>query len=69
MYVQHHPCCTTHTAYVRIRPANAGEGRYFVRVPEGTNSWRVSMEEVENYDEETWVEQRTYLSTLASIHC
>jgi UDP-3-O-[3-hydroxymyristoyl] N-acetylglucosamine deacetylase len=25
-------------AYVRVRPAFAGEGRYFVRVPEGTNS-------------------------------
>lgn len=37
-------CCLQHAlldtvafcaAVVRVRPANAGEGRYFVRVPEG----------------------------------
>ncbi|KAK9847002.1 hypothetical protein WJX84_008281 [Apatococcus fuscideae] len=32
-------------AYVRVRPAFADEGRYFVRVPEGTNSHRFSIEE------------------------
>jgi hypothetical protein len=36
------PCCgilaaAPAAATVRVRPAFAGEGRYFVRVPEGTN--------------------------------
>ncbi|KAK9820752.1 hypothetical protein WJX74_011056 [Apatococcus lobatus] len=32
-------------AYVRVRPAFADEGRYFVRVPEGTNSHLFSIDE------------------------
>lgn len=35
---------TADYAFVRVRPAYAGEGRYFVRVPEGTNSGRFKME-------------------------
>lgn len=39
---------TTHTiqisAIVRVRPASAGEGRYFVRVPPGTNAPFFSLE-------------------------
>lgn len=31
-------------AWVRVRPAFAGEGRYFVRVPEGTNRDRFAFE-------------------------
>ncbi len=37
------PCSPTpfhRSACVRVRPAFAGEGRYFVRVAEGTNSGR-----------------------------
>lgn len=30
-------------AFVRVRPAFAGEGRYFVRVPPGTNSMRYAV--------------------------
>lgn len=30
-------CAAAPTAIIRVRPAFAGEGRYFVRVPEGTN--------------------------------
>eukprot|EP00195_Chlamydomonas_chlamydogama_P005783 CAMPEP_0202901626 /NCGR_PEP_ID=MMETSP1392-20130828/14362_1 /ASSEMBLY_ACC=CAM_ASM_000868 /TAXON_ID=225041 /ORGANISM="Chlamydomonas chlamydogama, Strain SAG 11-48b" /LENGTH=544 /DNA_ID=CAMNT_0049588215 /DNA_START=73 /DNA_END=1704 /DNA_ORIENTATION=+ len=37
-------------AYIRVRPAYAGEGRYFVRVPEGTNSDMFELEEPENID-------------------
>lgn len=37
---------TAQYAYVRVCPAFAGEGRYFVRVPEGTNSGRFQMEEL-----------------------
>lgn len=37
---------TAQYAYVRVRPAHAGEGRYFVRVPDGTNSGRFQMEEM-----------------------
>jgi hypothetical protein len=34
-------CCSVcPTAVIRVRPAFAGEGRYFVRVPEGTNKGR-----------------------------
>jgi hypothetical protein len=33
-----------HAAVVRIRPAFAGEGRYFVRVPEGTNRGKFAFE-------------------------
>lgn len=61
-------CCVTQllfhdtgfTAVVRVRPALAGEGRYFVRVPEGTNRWRVQMEELDEYEEDEWVEKRTF---------
>lgn len=35
-------CCPA--AWVRVRPAYAGEGRYFVRVPEGTNKDRFAFE-------------------------
>ncbi|KAL6770902.1 hypothetical protein ACKKBF_B33170 [Auxenochlorella protothecoides x Auxenochlorella symbiontica] len=35
-------------AYVRVRPALAGEGRYFVRVPPGTNAGRFVVEEPES---------------------
>lgn len=34
-------------AYVRVRPALAGEGRYFVRVPPGTNAARFVVDEPE----------------------
>lgn len=48
------------TAVVRVRPALAGEGRYFVRVPEGTNRWRADMEELDDYEEDEWVEKRMH---------
>lgn len=32
-------------AYVRVRPAFVGEGRYFVRVPPGTNSDRFVLQD------------------------
>ncbi|KAG2485268.1 hypothetical protein HYH03_015943 [Edaphochlamys debaryana] len=35
---------TGETACVRVRPAFAGEGRYFVRVPQGTNAARAALE-------------------------
>lgn len=38
-------------AYVRVRPAYAGEGRYFVRVPEGTNSDRFVIPENQGFEE------------------
>lgn len=35
-------------AYVRVRPAFAGEGRYFVRVPEGANKERFAFDDGNN---------------------
>lgn len=34
-------------AFVRVRPAFAGEGRYFVRVPKGTNCGRFKLQDEE----------------------
>ncbi|KAK9814723.1 hypothetical protein WJX72_010533 [[Myrmecia] bisecta] len=39
-------------AYVRVRPARAGEGRYFVRVPEGTNCHLFEIDEPAPVDAE-----------------
>jgi hypothetical protein len=41
------PVCSL-AAYVRVRPAFAGEGRYFVRVPEGTNKERFAFDDGNN---------------------
>lgn len=63
------PCTCTSicTAVVRVRPALAGEGRYFVRVPEGTNRWRADMEELDEYEEHEWIEKRTPRGCLYAL--
>lgn len=43
---------TAEYAHIRVRPAYAGEGRYFVRVPPGTNSHLFEMEDETQDNEE-----------------
>lgn len=45
------------TAVVRVRPAFAGEGRYFVRVPDGTNSGRFLFDDGNNKKDQIPMEQ------------
>ena len=38
-------------AFVRVRPAFVGEGRYFVRVPPGTNAGNYELQKPRSVDE------------------
>lgn len=44
------PAAPPAAAFVRVRPAPAGEGRYFVRVPPGTNAGNYVVQEPQPVD-------------------
>lgn len=61
---------TAEYAYVRVRPAYAGEGRYFVRVPPGTNSHLFELEEPtdEKSDEQLEIEEAAQIPDDLRVH-